>query len=72
MSISVRGQEYDTMGDACRRLDISRSSMLRYIGEGFFTEPSELRQGRGKTIRYFTEDWYNVNGERLEKSRAGS
>jgi len=72
MSISVRGKEYDTMGDACRRLDISRSSMLRYISDGFFTEPPELKQGRGKTIRYFTEEWYNVNGAKLKKSRARS
>jgi hypothetical protein len=68
MSISVRGKEYDTMGDACRRLEISRSSMLRYIDDGFFTKPPVIRQGRGKTLRYFTEEWYGVNAPKLNKS----
>jgi hypothetical protein len=55
------------MGEACRRLEISRSSMLRYIQEGFFTNPSEHKQRRGKAVRYLTEDCYLHNAPKIKK-----
>lgn len=69
MSIKIRGIEFDTMTEAERRLGISRSTLLRYIAEGFFTKPKIHPQGRKKRVRYFDEDWYRVNERRLRSER---
>ena len=58
------------MKEACARLDIARQTMLRYIKEGYFTEPPCKKQGKGKAVRYFTEDWYAVNEARLNADRS--
>ena len=72
MSIRIKDLEYDTMGEACARLGISRSSLLRYLAEGFLTEPPFVKQGRGKKVRYFTETWYEINLALLRRAQDGS
>lgn len=71
MSIRIKDVEYDTMSEACERLEISRSTMLRYLSDEFFTQPPYIKQGRGKKIRYFTKDWYAINGDRLRRAQEG-
>lgn len=65
MAVNIKGQTYDTMKEACARLGISRATMLRYLDEGFFTEPRRHPQGRGKQIRIFDESWYATNEPKL-------
>ena len=72
MPIDINGDRFDTMGEACARLDLGRQTMLRFIKEGFFTEPSYKKQGKGKAVRYFTASWYEINEKKLKESRDGS
>ena len=69
MPMKVADRSFDTMKDACQRLQISRPTMLRYLQEGFLTEPKRHRQGRGKKVRYFDDAWYAINEERLRAAR---
>jgi hypothetical protein len=69
MPVVVRGKTYDTMGEACRKLGIGKTSMLRYLRSGFFTQPLAHPQGLGKKVRLFTADWYGVNIPRLKAKR---
>lgn len=57
MSIRVKNTEYDTVNDACRRLDISRNTLLSYISQGLIPSPPTARKGR-TLYRYFPEEWY--------------
>ena len=66
MALKVNGQKFDTMKEACARLDISRTTMLTYLKEGFFEEPPTKKQGRGKIVRYFPEEWYEANEPKLK------
>jgi predicted site-specific integrase-resolvase len=65
MTIKVKGNTFDTMAQACDRLGISRQTMLRYLEDGFFTEPKRHRQGRDKFVRYFDREWYELNESKL-------
>jgi predicted site-specific integrase-resolvase len=67
--VSVRGVQFDTMKQACERLGISRMTMLRYLGDGFFTSPDIHRQGKGKKVRVFSDEWYSVNEPQLRSAR---
>lgn len=69
MAILIRGVTYDTMKEACVRLDLSRATILRYLEDGFFTPPPRHSRGRGKRDRYFTDEWYAVNEAKLRQAR---
>lgn len=71
MPVTVAGQSYDSMKEACQRVGISRQTLLRYIADGFFTPPPRHKQGKNKTVRYFTEEWYAVNEAVLREARDG-
>lgn len=72
MAIDIKGVLFDTMKEACERLEISRPTMLRYLEEGFFTQPRRHRQGKGKLVRLFDEDWYKENQPKLQSGDDGS
>lgn len=65
MPILISGETFDTMKEACERLQISRATMLRYLAEGFFSSPKRHKQGRNKLIRYFDDEWYRANEPKL-------
>ncbi len=69
MTLIVDGKPFDTMKEACARIGISRQTFLRYLAEGFFTEPRKQRQGRGKQVRIFDEGWYAINEAALKTAR---
>lgn len=70
MGVYVGEQVFDTIADASKRLGVSRYRLLSYINLGVLTPPLVLRRGAG-TIRYFTEDWYQLNVPRLETKLSG-
>ena len=57
------------MKQACERLEISRMTMLRYLGDGFFTAPIQHRQGKNKKVRLFDDAWYAENEPRLREAQ---
>lgn len=65
MAIEIKGTTYDMVAEACKRLEISRPTLLKYISDGFFTEPPRHKQGRNKLVRYFPEEWYTLNAPKL-------
>ena len=69
MPITISEKKFDTMKEACARLDIARQTMLRYITEGYFSEPPCKKQGKGKAVRYFPEEWYTINEMKLNNDR---
>jgi len=69
MSINVNGIKADGIIEACKRLRISRASLLRYIDSGFFTQPKRHLLGRTIRARYFDEAWYRVNERRLREAQ---
>lgn len=70
MAIRIKNQDYDMVGEACDRLGISRPTLLKYIQEGFFSDPPRHRQGRDKSVRYFPEQWYAENEPKLQGNDA--
>lgn len=69
MPIKINGIAFDTVSETTRRLDIARGTLLKYIKEGFFTAPPVKRQGRGKEVRYFPEEWYAENEPKLNPDK---
>lgn len=67
--IHIGSAKHDTMKEACERVGISRQTMLSCIRDGFFSEPPTKRQGRGKQVRYFTEEWYLANESKLNPEK---
>jgi predicted site-specific integrase-resolvase len=72
MTLTIKGKVFDTMKEACERLEISRPTMLRYLADGYFSPAKRHRQGRGKEIRYFDSDWYAQNEPKLIAARQSS
>jgi hypothetical protein len=72
MAVIIKGRTFDTMKEACNRLEISRPSMLRYLDQEFFTPPKIHRQGKGKAVRYFDDEWYTHNEPILARARAAA
>jgi predicted site-specific integrase-resolvase len=70
MAIRIKGVDHDMVHEACERLGISRPTLLKYIKEGFFSEPPRHKQGRDKVVRYFPDSWYEENEPRLEGDAA--
>lgn len=66
MTVKVNGSDFDTVGDACRRLDISRNTLLDYIKKGIVSEPPTVRKGR-TDYRYFPETWYTDNKPKIDR-----
>lgn len=60
MSVKVKGEAFDTVADACERMDISRNTLLSYIKQGLVSSPPTVRKGQ-TDYRYFTEEWYAEN-----------
>lgn len=60
MTVNVKGVEHDTVAEACKRLEISRNTLLSYIKQGFVAEPPYVRKGK-TNYRYFPEAWYAAN-----------
>jgi predicted site-specific integrase-resolvase len=56
MSVTLRGRKYYRTADVCRKVGISRTTLLRWLAEGTFNEP-ENRDRRG--WRLFTEEEVN-------------
>ena len=65
MSVNVNNVVEDGMKEACERLGVSRSTLLRYIKEGIVSEPPRAKQGRTK-YRYFPEAWYKANEAKVK------
>jgi len=63
--ITINKERFDTMKEAGDRLGISRQTLLRYLEDGFFTQPPRQKQGRSKYTRYFPESWYATNQPKL-------
>ena len=66
MTVNVKGVEHDTMAEACKRLDISRNTLLSYIKQGAIAEPPYVRKGK-TNYRYFPEVWYVANPINVQK-----
>lgn len=65
MAVKVNDILEDGMKEACERLNVSRSTLLRYIKEGIVTDPPRTKQGRTK-YRYFPEAWYRLNEAKVK------
>ncbi|MAK59506.1 MAG: hypothetical protein CMK09_00860 [Ponticaulis sp.] len=65
LPIRKGNQTFDGMKEACERLGIARTTMLRYLDSGFFSEPDRVRVGRNQNYRIFTAEWYAINEPRL-------
>jgi predicted site-specific integrase-resolvase len=58
--VKVGGQTFDSMKEACDKLDISRNTLLSYIADGTVSEPPTVKRGKTK-YRYFPKEWYDDN-----------
>lgn len=65
MSIKVNTETFDTMKEACERLQIARNTLLSYVRDGIVSEPPTVRRGKTR-YRYFTEDWYQENEPKIK------
>ena len=60
MPVKVDDKAYDTMKEACQRLQISRNTLLSYLKEGIVSEAPTVKKGMTR-YRYFPEAWYEEN-----------
>lgn len=70
MTVNVKGIEHDTVAEACKRLEISRNTLLSYIKQGVVAEPPFVRKGK-TNYRYFPEAWYVANPLNVQKPDSG-
>ena len=60
MVVKVGEKTFDSMKEACTKLDISRNTLLSYIADGTVSNPPTVSRGKTK-YRYFPKSWYDEN-----------
>ena len=65
MPIEVNGQTYYRTSEVCKKIGISRATLLRWLKEGILEKPRRDRRG----WRMFTED--DLNAIQAEARRTG-
>ena len=71
MTVKVKGVAHDTVAEACKRLDISRNTLLSYIRQGVVSEPPYVRKGK-TDYRYFPDAWYAENLSKVQRADAST
>jgi len=69
MTKTVNGKVYQTIGDVVGVLQLSISSINRYISRGIFPPPPTVLYG-SRTMRFFPEEWVKEAERIIDERRS--